>query len=839
MNRNFLIISFFLVMLTGFAIIHPSPLSAQPIEPLNGADLRLAIKKLNVVGTVLYIAAHPDDENTALMAYLAKGRMMRTGYLSVTRGSGGQNLIGSEKDNALSILRTQELLAARKIDGAEQFFTRAVDFGYSKSSQETLIKWDREKILADMVWVIRSFRPDVIITRFSPQQGGHGHHLASALLAAEAFLAAADTGRFREQLKWVQPWQATRMVWNGWNLEKTEQDSAGNKIIKVDVGEYNSLLGKSYLEVAAMARSMHKSQGFGSAAVHGSYLNYFLHTAGIPAQKDLFDDIDLSWKRIPGSGPLEKISAGLEKKFDPVNPEQIIPDLLSIYNLLQAHRDDPFMQYKIKELERIIPSCAGLWLEAIAIDYSVSPGDTLFYTCTLINRSHYPVFLRKIISPLVNQDSSMNIALKYNEPFNIKLNFKLPPDSPIGYPYWLDRYLGEDAYPAADLSLTGLPVQPDPLQIHIRLALNEFPVDFYLPVYYRWADRVKGERYRKVMIAPSVTANLDQPILIFPNGEPKNISLHLKNWKKNTSGSVKVELPPGWSCEPESTVYQFTDKLEEKEVRFTIHTQQVAASGTLRIKLRIADITSSHSYGTIEYDHFPNQLFFPPAEIRLISLPIKSGKEKIGYVMGSGDEIPDCLEQLGYPVKLISDTELQEGNYSAYDVVITGTRAYNSRGILPTVKNKLMEYVRKGGTLITLHNTRFGLKADNIGPYPIKISDERVSVEEAPVVFLQPDHPLLNRPNPITARDFDDWVQERGLYFAGEWDDHFLPILGCNDPGEKLQQGGLLYTTYGKGHFIYSGYSWFRQLPAGVPGALRLFVNMISIGENGNEKFSN
>ncbi len=825
----------FIILITCSYLFYPAALPAQPAEPLNGAELQLALQKLNVLGSVLYIGAHPDDENTALLAYLAKGKKLRTGYLAVTRGSGGQNLIGSEKDNLLSILRTQELLAARKIDGAEQFFTRAVDFGYSKSAEESLLKWDEQKILADMVWIIRSFKPDVIINRFTPERGGHGHHTASAILARSAFFAAADPQRFPEQLSFVQTWQAKRLVWNGWMQEQTTADSSGNPIVKIDMGEYNALLGKSYMEIAAMARSMHKSQGFGSAAMHGSFLNYFLHTAGVPAQNELFDGINLSWKRVPPEGEkIGQLLTGLEQKFNPAQPEKILPDLVNAYELMKKYQDNYYVQVKIKELKRIIQSCSGLWLEAISTDYSVTAGDTLFYTCTMINRSHYPVTLNTIEVPMVNQDSVLNISLKYNQPYTIKLNFILPLSTPVSYPYWLKGYHGEDIYPAGDPGLTGLPVQPDPLQVRVKLSFNNVSITYDLPIYYRWADRVKGELYQQVSITPPVTANLEHSVLLFPNWTSKKISVLLKSWKNNAAGYIKLNLPATWSSEPESTLYHFSAKFEEKEVSFSIQPGPGSAdtSANMQVQLWNEGRMSSYSSSTIEYNHIPKQLFFPAAEVPLTSFPIITGQQNIGYIMGSGDEIPDCLQQLGYKVKLLSDEDLQQGKLSGFDVVITGTRAYNTRSILQNINSKLFDYVKQGGTLITLHNTRFGLRAEHIAPYPLKISDARVSVEDAPVVFLQPDHPLLKQSNKIENTDFDHWVQERGLYFADEWDEHFVPILGSNDPGEKQQRGGLLYTTYGKGHYIYTGYAWFRQLPAGVPGAYRLFVNLISSGTN-------
>ncbi len=806
-------------------------LHAQPPRLLNAAELQLALKKLNVLGSALYIAAHPDDENTALLAYLSRERLVRTAYLAVTRGDGGQNLLGSEKGTLMGVLRTQELLAARRIDGAEQFFTRAIDFGYSKSPEESMAIWGRDKVLSDMVWVIRKFRPDIILTRFPKSGGGHGHHTASAILAEEAFQAAGDPSRFPEQLKYVQPWQPRRLLWNAWPRRWGPRPADLPATLHVDVGTYNPLLGKSYTEIAAESRSMHKSQGFGSAARRGSSIEDFALVAGDPANGDLFDGIDLSWSRLPGGREVGRLLRQAERAFDPEHPAAIVPLLLKAYARLDALPPGYWVKQKKKELLAVLQSCTGLWLEATAGDYSVAPGGTVKVRLKALNRSDAPLVLERVALPYNAGSDLLNRELKNNQPVELQVLIPLPENAELSQPYWLRQKPGKGTYRVDDPTLIGLPENPPALTADFTVRVDRRRLRFDIPVLYRWTDPVAGEQVRPFEIVPEVAVNLEEKAYVFPDQRVKEIRLKLLAGAPDVSGEVRLSLPSGWRATPEAISFSLQDKYDETEVSFTLRPPAKPATGTLTAVVETGRGTWSRSLVTIEYPHIPIQTLFPPAEARLVRVDLRKRGTRIGYVMGSGDDIPASLHQVGYDVTLLSDEDLEGADLSGFDAVITGVRAFNTRPRLKQQRRRLLDYVRSGGTLIVQYNTNRRLVTDEIGPYPFHISRDRVTVEEAAVTFLNPDHPLLNSPNKITQEDFQGWVQERGLYFADEWDGRYQTVLSSHDPGEGPKEGGLLFARYGKGVFIYTGYAFFRQLPAGVPGAYRLFVNMISAGK--------
>lgn len=804
----------------------------QPItnDVLNAAELQVALKKLTVLGSALYVAAHPDDENTALLAYLSKGRHIRTAYLSITRGEGGQNLIGSEQGDLLGIIRTQELLAARRIDGAEQFFTRAIDFGFSKSSKETLEIWGRERILSDVVWIIRTFRPDVIITRFSPTLGGHGNHTSSAILAEEAFRAAGDPARFPEQLKYVKPWTPKRIVFNlARFLSEVPVDA--DSAIQADLGEYSAVLGKSFTEIAGLSRSMHKSQGFGAAQNRGSQVNYFKHTAGDLAKSDLFDGIDLSWSRIAGGESVGKTLNSAYASFQPENPRAIIPLLLKAYSELKKLRDDYWVEVKRKELIDVIRSCAGLWADALASDYSAVPGADVKVTLTVLNRSDFPFKWHGVRVPFQNSESVMDAALPYNQPLQREFKLTLPKDHTYTQPYWLREPAELGAYKVADQTLIGMPQDPASLSVKVTLMAENEPVQIEVPVRYRWVDPVEGERYRALEVVPPVALNLKQPVLVFPDDNEKVVSVVLRSGASQAAGRVRLDVPKGWRVTPDVIPFDFKRKEDEATVDFRIKPLADSASGTFKVLADVGSRTVSQGIVRIGYAHIPLQTVFPAAEGKLVRTDLKRKGQTLGYILGSGDEVPAALRQVGYTVVLLSDEDLAGRDLTSFDAIIAGVRAYNTRPQLKIYQRRLLDYVEKGGTYIVQYVTQQRLESENLGPYPFRVSRDRVSVEQAPVTFLNPQHPLLNQPNKLTKGDFDGWVQERGLYFADQWDPKYETVIASNDPGESSKAGGLLFARYGKGYYVYTGYSFFRQLPAGVPGAYRLFVNMISVGK--------
>jgi len=804
------------------------------------AEIQLELRKLNVLGSALYIAAHPDDENTAMLAWLANDRLDRAAYLSVTRGDGGQNLIGDEKGELLGVIRTQELLAARRIDRAEQTFTRAIDFGYSKNPQETMTIWGHDAVLGDVVWAIRKFQPDVIITRFpTTGEGGHGHHTASAILAEEAFTAAADSSKYPEQLKYVTVWSPKRIFWNRFSFGRTidPNDPAVANSLRFDLGTYNPLLGRAYTEIAAESRSQHKSQGFGSAERRGTILNYYDLRNGAVASKDLFEGIDTSWSRYPGGETVGAILKQAADSFDPDKPSASLPLLLQALDALMrlgaspawSPDRNPWIGVKHRELLDAIRDCAGIAIDIAAADSAVVPGGEIPVSVTVVNRSDYPFRLSLVGSRFATPSKAPGTALENNKPVKTDLVLKMPADSDYSQPYWLQRPPSKGLYTVDDPLLIGRPDNKIAVPIVVTLDdPQQHSLVFELPATFRWTDPVAGEQTRNVDVVPEVTANLGSPVYVFAEAKPKPVTVWLRSFGEKTA-NVRLLVPVAWKAEPVSTTVNFTGKGDEARVTFTVTPPAKETTDTMLAEVELKSGKKiSLGLTNIEYAHIPAQRVFGDAGAKLVRADIKHRGSRIGYIMGSGDDVPNILRQVGYDVTLLTDADLDRGDYSGYDAVVTGVRAYNTRKRLRLAQEKLMQYVEKGGTMVVQYNTLDDLAVAAPGPYPFKISRERVTVEEAPVKLLDPAHPLLTTPNKINAADFNGWVQERGLYFASEWDPKYTTILASNDPGESEKPGGELYARHGKGVFVYTSYAWWRQLPAGVPGAIKAFVNLVS-----------
>jgi len=804
------------------------PLRAQQGQIPNAAELDIALHKLNVLGSVLFIGAHPDDENTSVLAYLSKGRYLRAAYLSVARGEGGQNLIGPEKGAEIGLLRTQELMSARRVDGAEQFFTRAVDFGYSKTAEETFDFWGKEKILGDIVWVIRKFRPDVILTRFTPENaGGHGHHIASGLLTKEAFVAAADPKRFPEQLKSVSVWKAKRLLWNTFRASQAEAKIP----LRIDTGAYSPLLGKSYTELAGESRSQHKSQGFGSAGRRGAQYDNFELMDGEPATQDIFDGIDVTWNRVPGGQAVGLLLAESLKSFDPEHPSKLVPGLLHVYAELSKLGDENWVRIKKDEVMRVIQTCAGIWMEAMANDYAAAPGDTIQVKTTILNRSDQPLTLHSLRIPDIAPESILDRPLKNNEPLSVDKTILIPKDFPLSQPYWLELPGQDGFFFIRDRNVTGLAENPPSIEIKVALDAGGNLLEYSLPLSFRWTDPVDGELYRSFEVRPPVTIQIEDKVAIFGGDIPKTIKVKLKSYSQNVVGQVRLKGPDIWKITPPVIPFSLSGKSGEVEVAFNVIPPKNAAEADLKAEAEVGGEKFSRALVEISYPHIHRQVYFPESRLRVVKLDVKTEGRRIGYIMGAGDEVPDALRSLGYEVVQLDDAMLENADLSPFDAIITGVRAYNTRDRLALMKDKLLQYVERGGTFVVQYNVASGPLANRIGPYPLTIGRDRVNVENAPVTFLAPEHPLLNFPNKITSRDFEGWVQERGLYFASQWDEKYETILTSHDPGEPDKKGGLLYARYGRGVFIYTALAWFRQLPEGVPGAYRIFANLISAGK--------
>ncbi|MDO7884147.1 PIG-L family deacetylase [Hymenobacter cheonanensis] len=879
-------------------ITHCSLLTAKAQAPktYTSSEILLGLKKLNVVGSVMYIAAHPDDENTRLLAYLANGRQLETSYFSCTRGDGGQDLIGPELREQLGVIRTQELLAARRIDGAHQYFSRANDFGFSKTSAETFTIWDKEQVLADMVWVIRQRRPDVLITRFPPDaRAGHGHHQASAILAAEAFDAAGDPKRFPEQLQYVQAWQPKRLYWNtGSYFVKPGESMAG--YLTLDAGGYNPLLGQSYGEIAARSRSQHRSQGFGAAAQRGEAIEYFQFVKGTPARTDLFEGIDQTWSRVPGGAAIGKLVDEVIRKYDASNPSTSVAGLLGVQKTLEqllsnANAKDAglpinkpttaeqfWLSEKDELLDVLIRAALGLYVEATTNVATVAPGQPIDVTYEIVSRSNVAGQLADIQgSPkAVGADTIFHTPLKLDKALRISRHQFVPLFVPESQPYWLREkgsvgmYAVPEKLPAGVHShledkvrsytraeylafrqsleskpndflerqfLIGRPENLPPLEGYLSISFeNGFYTRLRIPVQYKHTDPVLGELYQPLAVVPPVMVNIPAArAYVFADQQPKQVPVTLRAGQAGVQGQLALQVPSGWQAEPATVAFTLKNKDDEQTVNFSLRPLAGAAEGKseLRAVATIGAEKYSRGIQQIIYPHIPTQTLFPEATAPLVKLNVARGHTKtIGYLMGAGDEVPEALRQLGYTVTLLDPaTDLTAERLARYDAVVLGVRAYNVLNKLKTQQPALLKYVENGGTMLVQYVVNYGTVLPQIGPYPLALSSDRVTVENTPVTFLNPGAPVLNVPNKLTPADFaTGWVQEQGLYYPSSWDAHYQPVIASHDPGETDKQSAILVAPYGKGRYIYTGLSLFRELPAGVPGAFRVLANLVESG---------
>ena len=812
--------------------------AAEAPPSMHAAEIRLALEKLNVLGRALYVAAHPDDENTGLIAYWANGALYDTAYLSLTRGDGGQNLIGPELGDQLGVIRTQELLAARRIDRGRQFFTRANDFGFSKSSAETLRIWDREKILADTVWTIRKFRPDIIVTRFpADDDRTHGHHTASAQLAEEAFKIAADPKRFPEQLKFVQPWQPTRLLWNAssffFRARNVPFDPSG--LILLEAGGYQPLLGKSYAEIDAASRTMHKSQGFGVSIERGEQKEYFKFLEGKPVEaENLFSGIDTTWGRVPKAAALKDKVATLIASYDIKQPFASVSALLELRRSLQKLGDEFWAREKLADVEALIAACLGLHMEAVSEKPAAQPGEPLAMQIEAINRSPVPVKLKSMRLLANGETTAVDAELPEGALVTKKLTINIPATLPFSQPYWLREAGTPGTFAVVDQALIGRPENPPPFPVELTVDVGGQEIVYSLEPRFRKVDRVEGETNQPLVIAPPVFVELPRPVFIFPNTATKTLHVRVISQVEKAVGSVALEAPAGWKVEPASVPIELYGAESETTCVFQVTPPAGTGDATLRAVTLSAsgERAPAFSRQRIEYPHIEPQTLISPARAKLVRAAIENKAGRVGYLPGAGDAIAESLREIGSEVKVLEDAEVKADNLAQFDAIVIGVRASNAHpNRVSAWAPELLAYAKKGGVVIMQYTTTPGPKPEHL-PYPLKVSRDRVTDENAEVRMLAGEHPVLNFPNKISANDFASWVQERGLYFPSEWDRAWTPILSTNDPGEKPLDGGLLVARVEKGWFVYTGYAWFRELPAGVPGAYRLFANMISLGDS-------
>jgi len=790
------------------------------------------------MGSVLLVAAHPDDEDSSLIAFLARGRYCRTAYLSLTRGDGGQNVLGPEIGDELGVIRTQELLAARRIDGGQQFFTRARDFGYSKDYRETFKFWGEKEVLSDVVRVIRAFRPDVLIANFSTNSspGQHGHHTASAILTGEAFKLAGDTNAFPEQLGELKPWQPTRLL----------QDH-GSALTMAVGAEFGAIAGRS--------RSMHKTQGFGAFGGRGGAGSAgFAFLAGAPATNDIFDGVDTTWGRVPGGAEIGKMTDDLIAHFDSANLESNVPALIKIHHLLAGLPADVVLDEKRHQLDHILQQCLGLSVITLGLSgetpqVDVVPGEPLLLQHAASIRSDVPVRWVGVLYPEVTnktgQARSLDPVLAAGRDATLllltqkpktQLNLyqmltasfaELPTNAPITQPYWLREEGTIGLFRVDDASLIGKPENPpffafeqvfevmgERFTVPDSLALRVIP-----PVSLKFVDDVE-------LFLPGAA----QTAVVGVTAAPSDIlTVLLGREARLVTGTLRLEAPPGWKVTPPTQPFSVSSS--DGNARFTFTITAPAQPGTAEI-LAVANVggVDWHTRRVeLKYDHIPPQLLQPPARLKALSLELAIRGHKVGYIPGAGDEVAAALARMGYEVTQLAGADLTPERLRGLDAVVLGVRAFNVRTDLAPRMSALFDFATNGGNVIVLYNRPQG--SQPVAPYSLTLSSSRVTDETAEMTLLVPEHPVFNTPNKIVPADFDGWVQERGAYFASRWDPHFTPLLACHDPGEEPFQGSLLVAQCGKGHFVYTALSWFRQLPDGVPGAYRLFANLVSLGK--------
>jgi LmbE family N-acetylglucosaminyl deacetylase len=832
----------------GASLLAGSPGLGRAAELPSGPAILQDLRSFGTTGSVLYIAAHPDDENTQAITYLARGRGYRTAYLSLTRGDGGQNLLGPQLLEQLGVARTQELLAARRLDGGRQYFTRAKDFGYSKHYEETLRIWDQQAVLADIVRVIRSFRPDVIITRFSPKPGAtHGHHTAASVLAVEAFRLAGDPQAFPDQLGPLKPWRAKRIFHNvgpgGAGAGAAGDTGAG--VLRVEIGGTDPVLGESFASIAARSRAMHKTQGFGpdggllagvsggppvvAPAAGGSRTESFLLLGGEPATQDLFDGVDTTWNRLPGGPEIGRLTEDAIARFDPHDPAASVPALLAIRSRLSSLPDDPVVSDKRTQMDRIIQSSIGLEVETVVDQPEVVPGEPLKMRHTAVVRSRIPVRWTAVRYPSIQRATTRVLELRTNRPVVRDATQILPANTPPSQPYWLRTEGTAGLFQVDDPSLIGRPENPP-----------AFPIEYVFEVG-RQTLLIQGEPMqaesghaamrRRLDVIPPASLRFATGVQLFAPGATRPVTVELTATRARTAGTVQLEAPVGWSVTPASQPFRVTGTGERARFTFTVTAPAQPATARLEASATVNDVRWSHERIELRYDHIPLQLLQPPARLKAVSLDLTIRGRRVGYLPGAGDGVAECLELMGFAVTELSGADLTPETLRPLDAVVIGIRAFNTRKDLAGHLPALFAYVEAGGTVIVQYNHFAGLGANWLAPFHLRISRERVTDETAPVTFLAADHPALTTPNRITAADFDGWVQERGLYFPDQWDERFTAILASGDPGETPLRGGLLVARHGKGYVVYTSLAWFRQLPEGVPGAYRIFANLVSLGK--------
>ena len=815
--------------------------SAQQVRPSQSSEIYREIKTLKHLPKVLYLAAHPDDENTGLLSWLINDQNVETGYLSLTRGDGGQNLLGTEQGAALGLIRTHELLEARKLDGAQQFFTRAIDFGFSKNTTDTFKQWNADSITADVVWVIRKFRPDIIICRFPTAAAGHGQHAASAVVAEKAFKLAGDKTAFPDQLKYVNAWQPKRVLWNTFRFGGV--NTTAENQLKVTVGQYDAQLGMGYGELAGLSRSLHKSQGAGTQSVAGIRTEYFAHVAGEPAEATLFDGVTKTWTS-QGNADIDQSLDQIISAFNFNHPDLSLPALLALRKKVMAIKDGDFKKDKIKSLDHIILSCAGFMGEVVTNQAEAVAGDHYTFRLNLISRAADPVILEDV--QWLSQSENFNRKLSKDSLITIQHDIQIPADAALTEPYWLAKPpVNAATFSVPNDTLIGLPEAESPLNVLLGLKIGSEKFQVKLPLSFKKLDPVRGDVVEALRIVPALELKFTQSLYWVKENEDLRLSLHFKvNSNKPFNKGVLNLMYNG-----ERLGSAEVNSVKEKDFTFdyVIPKAKLASISANRLQLDANYVADGAIYNKkqilIQYPHLPSLQYFAPATVTVMKGDIQAKVKKVGYIQGAGDFIPEFLRIAGVQVDILKDEDFygnidesggngNQNKLSQYDAIVLGVRANNTEKKLGRWMPFLWSYAKAGGNLVMQYNTNQDTTVDKLGMYNFTIANKRVTEENAAVRFLNPNHKLLNFPNRITADDFKGWVQERGAYFPAQWDAAYEPLFEMHDTDEEPLQGSTLYARYGKGNFIYTPLAFFRQLPAGNVGAARLFLNFLSAQKN-------
>jgi LmbE family N-acetylglucosaminyl deacetylase len=836
-------------------LLTPAATAGTSVEDRGAMGLAQTLNRLDVVGSVLHTGAHPDDENSALLAWLARGQGARTAYLSATRGEGGRNLLGPELFEALGVIRTEELLAARRLDRSQQFFTPNYEFGYSKTADETLQKWGRDAILGDFVRVIRQFRPEIIISAFTgTTRDGHGHHQTVGIITQEAFTAAADPTRFPA---YGPPWQAKKLYLGA--------RGGGEVSLTINVGEYDPALGRSYSQIAAEGRSLHRSQSQGSAQDPGprtTGLQLIQKTVAVEADAGLFAGTvhklsDLSQLDAAIRSDVEQLEqrvVAVRQKTSLLRPAEVVPDLIAALKQLQQIRAGTssgqvrfLLEQKETDFQEAIRLAAGLVLDVVASetvmagDDKVIPGQEFNLTVSVINGGPYsfPGARASVDVPggwqAVYQGSTG--TLMPGQRLDQKFLIRVPANADFTQPYWLRSPRQRDRFVWPPDSTENLAFDPPLLPARVEIDHDGATIAMSRSAEFRRVDNMLGELRSLVKVVPAMSVRISPEIAIVPltGNRRKELTVTVENQITGPADAeVRLITAAGWTVEPVSRPIKFTRQGEKVSVPFMVSAPAVAGDFPIQAVVRSGAREFTQGYTEVAYPHIETRNIYARAESTAQVFDVKSLATSVGYVEGSGDTVPDALRQLGINVRMLSSQDVATADLSQFPVIVLGIRAYGVREDLRAYNSRFMEYVANGGTLIVQYNIA-GESPSQIGPWPFTLlstganNQQRVTDETAPVRILDSANAVLNVPNRITPSDFDGWVAERGTQFLQDWDARYVPLLESNDPGEEARRGGLLVAKYGKGSYVYAGYTFFRQLPAGVKGAYRLFANLVSI----------